>query len=346
MTFPVLSWTALIYAAIAYSAFNYLRSVIAARQFRAFEKKNGSSRPVFAPAKLPWSLDRVYAVVKAAREGMDLFDDLLLPQFVQLKTWTFEGLAIFDQPYITTAEPKNVQAAFATSFKDFATGPTRAGQFGALLGHKGVFTQDGDKWARGRKMIRPVFNRERVNNLEETGRASEILIDLLPKGEDGTWTEVVDLMPYFYRFTLDTATGFLFGKSVESQRAAAEKALEQGSGDLGYVATREGFSEAFMVAQEWLSYRVQLQRLYFVVDGMKWRRAVKTVRNFVNHYVQQALEQEVERVDEKVEGGEEKEYNFLSELIKETRDPIELRDQILGLLLAGMCSACAPRFNC
>ncbi|TID17005.1 cytochrome P450 alkane hydroxylase-like protein [Venturia nashicola] len=334
MAFSALSWTVLLYIGIAYFALDHLRSVIATRQFRAFERKNGSSRPVFSSAKLPWSLDRVYAVVKASREGLDLFDDFLLPRFQKLKTWTFEGFAIFNQPYITTAEPKNVQAAFATHFKDFATGPTRAGQFGALLGHKGVFTLDGEKWARGRKMVRPVFNRERVNNLEETGRASEILIDLLPKNEHGKWTEAVDLMPYFYRFTLDTATGFLFGKSVESQSAAAGKVIEKDSEELGHIAAAEGFSEAFRIAQEWLSYRIRLQGLYFLVDGLKWRRAVKTVRSFVNHYVQQALEQ-VERVDEEMEDGKEKEYSFLSELIKETRDPIELRDHILGLLLAG-----------
>lgn len=336
MAFSVLSWTALFYACIAYFAFNYLLSLIAAYQFRAFERKNGTSRAVFSPAKLPWSLDRVYAALKASRDGLDLFDDFLLPRFRQLKTWTFEGLAIFNQPYITTAEPKNVQAAFATSFKDFATGPTRAGQFGALLGHKGLFTQDGEKWARGRKMVRPVFKRERVNNLEETGRASEILIDLLPMSEDGNWTKIVDLMPYFYRFTLDTATGFLFGKSVESQSAAAGKVAENGSEDLGDIAAGEAFSDAFLTAQEWLSYRIRLQGLYFLVDGMRWRRAVNTVRSFVNHYVQQALEQEVERVDEKEEDREGRDYNFLSELVKETRDPIELRDQILGVLLAGM----------
>lgn len=346
MAFSLLSWTAFFYASIAYIAFNYLRSVIAARQFRAYERENNTSRAVFSPAKLPWSLDRVYAVVKATRDGLDLFDDFLLPRFRKLKTWTFEGFAIFNQPYITTAEPRNVQAAFATCFKDFATGPTRAGQFGALLGHKGVFTQDGEKWARGRKMVRPVFKRERVNNLEETGRASEILIDLLPTSEDGKWTEVVDLMPYFYRFTLDTATGFLFGNSVESQSAAAGRVVGKGSGDLGDIAAGQEFSDAFLVAQEWLSYRIRLQGLYFLVDGMKWRRAVNTVRGFVNHYVKQALEQEVERVDEKMEDKEGKDYNFLGELVKETRDPIELRDQILGVLLAGMYSVCSLAIDC
>lgn len=336
MASPLLSWTTLLYVCISYVAFNYIRSIITSRQFKAFELRNKSARPVFSPAKLPWGLDRVYAVVQGTRKGLDLFDDFLIPRFEALKTFTFEGIGIFSQSVITTAEPKNVQAAFATNFKDFATGPTRAGQFGALLGHKGIFTQDGEKWAKGRKMVRPVFKRERVNNLKETGRASEILIDVLPISEDGKWTEVVDLLPYFYRFTLDTSTGFLFGKSVKSQSAAAGRVAEKDSGDLGDIAAGEDFSEAFMVAQEWLSYRVRVQGLYFLVDGMRWRRAVKTVRSFVNHYVQQALEQDETRVDKKMDEEEESgELNLLSELVKETRDPIELRDQILGVLLAG-----------
>jgi cytochrome P450 len=335
MATSLVSWTTLLYANLAYIMVRYVRSIIAARQFRAFELKNQCSHAVLAPNKLPWSLDRVYAVVKATRDGLDLFDDLLLPRFQQLKTFTFEGLGIFNQRFITTAEPRNVQAAFATNFKDFATGPTRAGQFGALLGHKGIFTLDGEEWARGRKMFRPVFKRERVNDLEGTGRASEVLIDALPMSEDGKWTEVVDMMPYFYRFTLDTATGFLFGKSVESQSIAAGR-LDKENGELGEIAADREFGDAFMVAQEWLAYRIRLQGLYFLVDGLKWRRAVKTVRSFVNRYVQQALEQERMRADEKT--GEEEEtgdYNLLSELAKQTHDPIELRDQILGVLVAG-----------
>ena len=181
--------------------------------------------------------------------------------------------------------------------------------------------------------MRPLFNREQINDLEETDRASKILIDVLPQGVDG-WTGEVNLMDYFYRFTLDTATAFLVGHTTDSQLAFAGR-LRSEKGSITDMTLDQEFSESFAVAQEWLSWRIRLQGLYWLVQSPRWWKATAKVRNFVNQYVRMALEQQAqeERLRKPVDDG--KKYNLLRELAKECRDPIELRDQLLGMLTAG-----------
>jgi cytochrome P450 len=332
MPFALLSWSSLLYVAIVYCGITYFRSYLSENRFRKFQRDNNCfDRPKRSINKLPWGIDGMYRAIMATSRGEDIFDDLLVPRFKNMGVWTTEGTGMFGHDIVMTAEPQIVQAAFATKFKDFETGERRRGQFGALLGYN-IFTSDGDFWAHSRALLRPVFNRHNINDLEETERAANILIDVLPPGKDG-WTAPVELMSYFYRFTLDTATAFLFGSTVDSQLAAAGRLADTDKGRLTSLAAEQEFIDAFAVSQEWLAYRIRLQGLYWLCWSPRWKKAVTTVRAFVNEYVKLALEQAPE--DLKAEAGEVGKYNLLKELAKETRDPIELRDQLLGILGAG-----------
>ncbi|KAL1968547.1 hypothetical protein VTN77DRAFT_1757 [Rasamsonia byssochlamydoides] len=69
-----------------------------------------------------------------------------------------------------------------------------------------------------------------------------------------------------------------------------------------------------------------------------FRDDCKAVHRFADHFIHQALQ----RVEEDEKGQTEtekddkkKRYVFLHELIKETKDPIELRSQLIHILLAG-----------
>jgi cytochrome P450 len=332
MAFALLSWSTLFYATVAYCFINYINSYLSERRFRKFQRENNCyERPKRQFTKLPWGIDGMYRVIMARSRGEDIFDDLMVPRFTNMKVWTMESTGLFGHDIITTAEPQNIQAAFATKFKDFETGARRGAQFGALLGYN-IFTSDGDFWHHSRQLFRPIFSRSSINDLEETERAASILIDVLPAGE-GQWTAPVELASYFYRCTLDTATAFLFGSTVDSQLATAGRLTGTEKGSLTSLATDQEFVDAFAIGQEWLAYRIRLQGLYWLCWSPRWKRAVTTVRSFVNHYVKLALTQQPE--DLKAETGEVGKYNLLRELVKETRDPIELRDQLLGLLTAG-----------
>jgi cytochrome P450 len=332
MSFSLLSWSSLFYATIAYCFISYIRSYLDERRFRKFQQEHGCfDRPKRQVSKWPWGIDGLYRVLMSGRRGEDVFDDLIIPRFERVKAWTMESTGLLGQDIITTAEPQNVQAILATNFKDFETGARRRAQFGAMLGYN-IFTSDGDFWQHSRALFRPVFNRSNINDLEETERAANILIDVLPAGE-GQWTAPVELMSYFYRFTLDTATAFLFGSTVDSQLAAAGRLTSSDKEGLTSLAADQEFVNALAIGQEWLAYRIRVQGLYWMVTSPRWKKAVATVRTFVNKYVDLALDQQQE--DLKTEAGEEGKYNLLKELAKETRDPIELRDQLLGILTAG-----------
>jgi cytochrome P450 len=227
----------------------------------------------------------------------------------------------------TTTEPKIMQAILATKFNDFEIGADRRNQFGALLGDS-IFNQDGAAWAHSRALFRPQFSRENINNLESTEKAARTLIDVLPTGSNG-WTAEFDMVPYFYRFTLDTATGFLFGHNVESQRKMAYKQSSNPAASADILGNEGEFAEAFATSQEWLSNRIKLQGLYWLCDTPRYRRAVETVRTFVTRVIQRTLDN---RIGASKTGDDGEKYNLLDSLTESTQDPVLLRDQLVGKL--------------
>lgn len=319
----------ILYALLAYITYFFIDLWISNWRLRRFASRNGCElAQENTLLKLPWGVDGLYRVITSVSNGKDLLDDLVIPRFGKLNATTIAGTGLFGQRITDTIDPQNLQALLATNFKDFGTGERRSKQFGALLGYN-IFTSDGEFWAHSRAMFRPLFNREQINDLEETDRAAKILIDVLPQGRDG-WTEEVDLMGYFYRFTLDTATAFLVGHTTDSQLAFAGRLVNE-KGSVNDMAADQEFVQSFTVAQEWLSWRIRLQGLYWLVQSRKWWKATANVRSFVNQYVRMALDQQAqeERLGKPIDDG--KKYNLLRELARECRDPIELRDQLLGV---------------
>ena len=321
------------FALLAYVAYWFLDLWAGYYRVHRFARRNGCEPPQQNTlVKWPWGVDGLYRMIKAVSEGKDILDDLVIPRFQKLNATTIQGVGLMGAKITDTIDPQNIQALLATNFKDFGTGERRSKQFGALLGYN-IFTADGEFWAHSRALFRPLFNREQINDLEETDRAAKILIDVLPQSSDG-WTGDVNLMDYFYRFTLDTATAFLVGHTTDSQLAFAG-CLETEKGSITAMTTDQEFSESFAVAQEWLSWRIRLQGLYWLVQSRRWWKATANVRKFVNQYVQMALDQQAQEEHTGKPINDGKKYNLLRELARECKDPTELRDQLLGMLTAG-----------
>jgi cytochrome P450 len=70
---------------------------------------------------------------------------------------------------------------------------------------------DGKTWSDSRALLRPQFVKQRVSDLEVFEEHITKMISLLPK--DG---RTIDLMEWWYRFTMDASTHYLFGESVDS----------------------------------------------------------------------------------------------------------------------------------
>lgn len=111
---------------------------------------------------------------------------------------------------IITADDAIIQAVLATQFEDFGKGPTFQSQFRNFLGES-IFTTDGRPWRDSRQMIRRLFTKQRVEDLDLFEKHIDTLIDLIDGQIYGS-----NLTQLFYCYTLDVATEFLFGQTVGS----------------------------------------------------------------------------------------------------------------------------------
>ena len=139
------------------------------------------------------------------------------------------------------------------------------------------------------------------------------------------------------RFTLDSATEFLFGYDVGSL---------SGSLPYPYYVTTTGktsspsedhpssrFVTAFTEAQNILAFRMRFGMHWPLAEFWedKLKKPIGIVHNFINPIVTQAIkrkrdtEADLEKDDE----------TLLENLVNSTEDPITLRDEIMSLLVAG-----------
>ncbi|KAK7206076.1 putative cytochrome P450 alkane hydroxylase [Myxozyma melibiosi] len=268
----------------------------------------------------PWfpsdvvGLSTFKALTAAAKEGttLDLSD-----RWYKEHSKTFWKRTLMSD-VINTCDPDNIRAMLATQFEDFEQATT--GAYGILLG-RGIFTANGATWSHTRSLLRPQFTRQQV--VADLASSMEVHVKNFME-----WVREADGMPLemhdmFSKLTLDASTDFLFGESLDS--------LVKNKPDSHMDDFREQFSSAFRIAQEGLHKRVIAQGLYFLVRPKQLTDAIKTVHAFVDYYVQKSLEH---NKNEKGETDDTR-YVFLRELAKDTQDPIELRDNMLSVILAG-----------
>ena len=227
----------------------------------------------------------------------------------------------FGKTVLTTKEPENIKAILATQFNDFSLG-TRQAQMGPLLGD-GIFTLDGEGWKHSRTMLRPQFAREQVSHVQSLEFHVQNLVEHIKRTNGASF----DLQELFYKYTVDTATEFLFGESVTSLR---DESIGYPTQDTEYDGKQE-FSEAFNKAQFHIANRVVLQSFYWFYNPKDFILSSKAVHRFADYYVNRALSYSDEELEKLSRGG----YIFLYELAKHSKNPKVLRDQLLNILIAG-----------
>jgi cytochrome P450 len=278
---------------------------------RKFKQENGCE-PLLRrfPIKDPiFGIDNMVESIRAKKE-LRLLDRFYV-NFIKYGN-TF-GSKIAQRNIVATIEPQNVKTILSLKFKDYSLG-NREDTLGPLLG-KGIFTMDGDFWAHSRAMIRPNFTRDQVADLNAFERHIQDLWKLIPR--DGS---TVDLQELFFRFTIDSATEFLFGVSTNT--------LKESSGGVSGAE----FARAFTIAQDSCASRTRLGMLKFFFKDKEGERATQFCHDFVGQFVDEAVRYRGTLDIEK--NGEEK-YVFLHELAKDTVDKARLQDELLNVLLAG-----------
>ncbi|RAL03376.1 cytochrome P450 [Aspergillus ibericus CBS 121593] len=269
--------------------------------------------PVYTPGD-PFGIYSFYETMKAASESR--FPECLVQRVNDVSKRENRPITTFwnttgGGSSIFTCDPRNIQAVLATQFKEFELGELRNASFRPMLGH-GIFASNGKKWEHSRAMLRPQFSRDQINDLNLEEKHVINMIKALQIDSEG-WTAAVDLKPFFFRLTIDAATEFLFGESVMSQLGEAVSNDIPNKSLLGRRENR--FSSAFDKAQYDIFRSGRMGRMYRLGHTSDLRKNVQEVHDFVDYYVER--------------------YVFLNAIAEETQNPIELRDALLNILLAG-----------
>ncbi|KAJ6568864.1 cytochrome P450 [Mycena capillaripes] len=248
---------------------------------------------------------------------------------------------------IFTVAPEHIQIILATDFTNYIKGHKFRGVMESVLG-SGVFNSDGEMWSFHRSMTRPYFTRDRVQHFEIFERNADKAIDLIKsRMRDG---HAVDFQDLIGRFTMDSATEFLFGSCVDSlsatlpypSNAASEPAFHSS------VHTEEAndFTAAFSEAMLLIATRERAGWVWplYEVFVDQTAKPMKVVSKYLDPIIHNALEKK-KRATQTVAFEEREDSTLLDELIEKTSDPKILKDEILNILLGSSDIIIFPNLN-
>ncbi|KAI0103610.1 putative N-alkane-inducible cytochrome P450 [Daldinia grandis] len=254
------------------------------------------------------------------RESMKATKEDRGPQYVAEKLDSISPdchtvkVPIIDYEILVTRDPDNARTLFTSP--DFDISHHRQLSWMPLLG-KGIFTSRGEIWRHSRALLRPQFAREMISDPQLEEHHLQNLWEQLAADATTGWTSKVDLAPLFFKFTLDTATEFIFGQSANSlQERDSAKDL----------------SRHFNAAKVWIDKRGALAKFYWLMNSSEFKEHCAAIHQFADGIVADRLANPEKRNDP--EKGAAR-FNLLSELAKETQNPHELRNETLHVLIAG-----------
>ncbi|KAL6853262.1 cytochrome P450 [Trichoderma novae-zelandiae] len=211
---------------------------------------------------------------------------------------------------LITRDPEQIKAILATNFSSFGHGPMWHKLWRPFLGD-GIFGVDGQLWHDSRGMIRPMFARDRLRNLAIFDECTGKLLRKIPSAG-----VTVDLKHLFYRWALDTTTEFLLGENANS--------LDRPDNDV--------FS-AMHIAQRIQMYIFVLNPIAPLIPKGDYHRAIRRVEEFIEPAIARALAIPQAQLEELSKS--DMEFSFLHSIVRHTRNPRVIRDQIMSVLLAG-----------
>ncbi|KAG0649044.1 Cytochrome P450 monooxygenase [Hyphodiscus hymeniophilus] len=227
------------------------------------------------------------------------------------------------QRVIFTSDPDNIRAIFATQGGDFEKGQAFRDDWYVVLGDS-IFTQDRERWHASRQLLRPQFTHVLVSQLD----IFEKHIQTLLRAFAGDWAAVakphehargigleIGVTAWIRRFTLDTATDFLFGKEVGS-----------------LCNEKDEFNRVLETVKHIQLVRTRAGPLRFLWPKKSVESEMQKIDKVVYPHVDEALRRSknIEDVKAPTRG-----YNMLDALAATSKNRVYLRDQAMSLLLAG-----------
>ncbi|KAJ4306964.1 hypothetical protein N0V88_000337 [Collariella sp. IMI 366227] len=189
--------------------------------------------------------------------------------------------------FLMTREPEHVKTILTTKFREYGKGKQFHDAWSPFLGDS-IFTTDGQQWSDSRALIRPMFIKDRVRDLEIFDKWTTTLISKLPASG-----HTVDVMDLFYRMTLDVTTDFLLGGSVNSLNNPFRS----------FIPTH------------------------------RYYRGIRILERFISPFIERTLSLTPSELDKLSKS--DKDFTFLHNTARFTRDAKVIRDQLMAVLIAG-----------
>ncbi|KAF8585826.1 cytochrome P450 monooxygenase pc-3 [Ramaria rubella] len=274
--------------------------------------------------RLPGNIDLLYRGFTANKP--EYLGELWLDPIRRLGT-TFAIRILHDQR-LCTLNPKNVQKILALDFEAYRKGNFFNKIMESMLG-VGVFNSDGEMWRFHRKMIRPFLAKERVADLELYEQKAALALQKLQDRLDAGYA--VDFQDLVARFTLDSASEFLLGTSVNSLDSPLPLPHNSYSQQPEFSSTASTrFARAFATAQVTLLARVELGSLWPLAEIFqdKMKSPMAEIRSFIDPIVRHALKN-------RAQDGIKDEKTLLGHLMDVTDDMKMIVDETLNIMLAG-----------
>ncbi|KAG9096423.1 hypothetical protein FRC06_008676 [Ceratobasidium sp. 370] len=198
----------------------------------------------------------------------------------------------------------------------------------------GVFNSDGSMWQLHRSMTRPYFHRDRVTHVDLFAQHSDLAISRLLSRLSESGSPAVDIQDLVGRFTLDSATEFLFGSSTHSLNAPLPYPHEPPTDQ---SAT---FAAAFNKAQEQLMLRFGLAKLWplFEIWEDKTDESMRVINAFTDPILEERFRMKREgklKVKDSKAPGDEQGDTLLDHLVGFSDDEKVIKDELLNILIAG-----------
>ncbi|KAL1680385.1 cytochrome P450 [Schizophyllum commune] len=344
-------WQLILAAVLSSPALTIASNVVYGIRIRRRAAALGARPMPEVRTRLPGNLDFLQRNLVIIREGYpgDGLDGL-----VDQYGPTFNVNVLWQRQYFTIC-PEHIKLILATDFANYEKGPRFRFNMRSVLG-TGVFNSDGDMWKFHRSMTRPFFTRDRISHFALFDRHAEEAIALVKQRlREGHPVDFADL---FSKFTMDSATEFLFGMNVHSL-----------SGGLAYpyyvenppptfdaakhpeAAAANAFAEAFQNCLFAVARREFVGSMWPL--GEIWQdnttKPMKVVNSYIEPIVHAAIEREEERKKARAPGADvktqqvameeskevEDDDTLLSHLVKMTSDPTVLKDETLNIMIAG-----------
>ena len=190
---------------------------------------------------------------------------------------------------------------------DYCLG-TRRGAMFPFCG-EGIFTQEGEPWRHSRELLRRPFLKTHYRNLHGFLGPIIYIMSKLPV------SEVVDLQPLFFQFTLTTTTALIFGEPTDGSRNEKDKRFASSVNHASFVS----------------ALRMRLMNFYWIYSTPSYDRSCRYIKQYADDLVQRALKMPTKASSE--ESAEN--CGFIHDLYAEMQNPELVRDQLVNILLAG-----------